>query len=169
MRQNILSKGADAALLLASVLAILYLGTQLARKPRAPQPHSPAYSANEALNKPLPVSLGSRERALLVVVSTRCRYCLQSLPFYRSLQGVDPGRTKLVVVGTESKEALQQFAREGNLGSYAVESVPGGYFKTAFTPLMILVDSRGRVLRSWAGALDERMQQEVVRILSSAR
>ena len=96
--QNVLSKVADSALVLASLLASVYLATQLVGKGSAPQGNNLAYSANEALNKPLPVSLSSTERALLVAVNTRCGYCFQSLPFYQSLEGVDVGRTKLVVV-----------------------------------------------------------------------
>lgn len=168
-QQNVLSTVADCALLLASLFASVYLAMHLVGERSALQGNSPAYSANEALNKPLPVSLSSTERALLVGVSTRCGYCFQSLPFYQSLEGVDVGRTKLVIVGTEPKEVLQRFAQEGHLRSYEVESLPGGYFKTGFTLLIVLVDSRGRVLNSWAGLLDELKQREVVRALRNGR
>jgi hypothetical protein len=168
-QQNVLTMVADSALVLASLLASVYLATQFVGKRSALQRNNPAYSADEALTQPLPVPLSSTERALLVAVDTRCGYCLQGLPFYRSLEGVDAGRTKLVVVGTESKEVLLRFAQEGNLRSYAVESVPDGYFKNGFTPLLVLVDSRGQVLSSWAGVLDELKQREVVLALRNGR
>jgi hypothetical protein len=68
-------------------------------------------------------------------------------------------------VGKEEVVALQEYVARHSFRPDGVASVPGDYFKTSVTPLLVLVDSKRRVLNSWVGFLNPRGEQDVVRAL----
>ncbi|CAN5861654.1 hypothetical protein BH18ACI5_BH18ACI5_11990 [soil metagenome] len=98
-------------------------------------------------------------RAVLIFVSSHCRFCSESMPFYRHLadQGVH-----IVVVGTESVETLQAYAKDNALSSEVV-SVKSMAPVEATPTLAILADDR-TVLFSWRGKLPEKQEREAIKI-----
>jgi hypothetical protein len=105
---------------------------------------------------------------LYVMVSTSCRVCTDSLPFYRQL--ADAGRRAggdVRFVGIERDDDIRAYLQRAGIGQPLVTSVarppnvPG-------TPTIVAVDAGGRVARSWAGRLNRRQEREVLAVLAAA-
>ncbi len=104
-------------------------------------------------------------QTLVTVVSTKCNYCTESLPFYRKLlekqQAAQPA-TRVVAVFPNPKTEVEQYKHQNQLN---LESVPALNYSTlgvTATPTLILVDSTGRVVNFWIGKLSEAEEQEVI-------
>jgi len=160
-----LSVATDLSLLLASLLAIVVLLVRLWAPGSASTTLPNFYERNEPLGRSLPVALGPAERALVIALDSRCRYCTQSMDFYKQLEQTHRADTKIVVVGKEQEAALRAYVEQHALQADVVATVPRNYLKSTLTPFMLLVSADGHVLESWPGFLDEARRKEVLRAL----
>lgn len=103
---------------------------------------------------------------LILLVSSTCRYCTESMPFYAELAGKRSlTSTRVLLVGTESTETLSAYAQEHKLEIDAVLSVPPGTFKVRGTPTILLADREGRLISEWRGALRGREKEVEAAVL----
>jgi hypothetical protein len=99
---------------------------------------------------------GNYRTAVVLVLHSQCRFCTDSMPFYRTLKeraNMPGSRFRLQVVGIEPPRVLSEY-----LSRHALDSVPvtsqltlGGI---RATPSLVVVDTHGRVVRSWSGQLN---------------
>lgn len=110
------------------------------------------------------IEYGAAPQTLVLVLSTRCNYCKESLPFYKRLLGeqqMGGQRTRMVAVFPNPKTEVEQYKEKNQL---SVESVPELNYSTlnvTGTPTLILADSTGRVLDFWVGKLSKEEEQQV--------
>ena len=99
-------------------------------------------------------------KTLLLFVSTQCRFCTESMPFYKRLStGKGRGTFQFVVVGAEPVNTLREY-----IGDFAVEpdriiTVSRGLFEVSATPTAIVADGTGRVRGYWRGLLRDRERE----------
>src|SRR5436190_11001011 len=93
------------------------------------------YQANETLRSPLPVALKQDERALLISIHSRCRFCGDSMSFYKTLKATVPANVKVVVVGRENANSLNDYLTRHAVQADVVAQVSPDYFRTDMTPI----------------------------------
>ena len=114
----------------------------------------------------LPSSDWSSARTNLVIaMSSHCRFCLASTPFYRQLADAankdDSGKT-LTVVSTESHDITQGFLMDHKIHvSRIFESSLAG-LGIRGTPTILVVNSEGTIKRVYLGKLTAQEEQEVL-------
>lgn len=112
----------------------------------------------------------SRGPTLLLVLSSTCRYCHESLPFYRELVAERKG-IQVIAGSAESPEAFSRYLSTANLPvDKAVQMERSEWSSVSATPTLIVIDRNGRVSAAWVGLLSDEQQAEVrqaVRIGSS--
>jgi thioredoxin-related protein len=110
------------------------------------------------------------DRSLLLIVRSTCRYCTDSMPFYRLLReerDKADSRVKLVAVCLESRESCEEYLRKNEFTPDTVVTANPESLKAKATPTLVLVDSGGRVSETWVGRLEGNRQGEVVRVVQS--
>jgi hypothetical protein len=134
-------------------------------RPAAP----PIYQAGEQIQV-RGVDFATTDRTLLLVVRQGCRFCDESMPFYRKL-GTDSAvtaRTRIVLVAPDDESvSREELARHGVQVAQVV-TVPLGDLKVRGTPTAIIVNRTGTVQRVLTGRLDDAGQEALVEALKNA-
>lgn len=153
------------AVLLCVVLAKQYLLPKSAGTP-TPSPAAHRISKGEKLSVP-GVDWRASDRTLLMVLSSTCRYCTESAPFYQRLAQQKSGRAdaRLVAVLPQGGDEAGQYLRAHGISVDEIrQSDPGADYARA-TPTLIMVDNTGSVVESWVGKLPPEKEAEVARHL----
>jgi hypothetical protein len=128
--------------------------------------------ASTAAPRPVTVAVGtkvanldgvdySRGPTLLLVLSSTCRYCHESLPFYRQLVAEREG-FQVIAGSAESPETFSSYLRAANLSvDKAVKMEKSAWQGVSATPTLLVIDSNGRVSAAWVGLLSDEQQAEV--------
>jgi hypothetical protein len=109
------------------------------------------------------------DRTLVLVASTSCRYCTNSLPFYKRLSELgsrEAKRLRFVVVGQEPVERLEDYFSKAGVSIDQITSVAGAEAPSLVTPTLILVDQRSIVGGIWRGQQSSENEEEVIRAVS---
>jgi len=107
----------------------------------------------------------SRSRKTLVMVlSTNCRYCTESAPFYQVLAREKSGRddVRLLAVLPQAVEESQKYLDAHGVAVSEVRKATPEAFGVRGTPTLIVVDSAGAVVDSWVGKLPQAKEVEVL-------
>jgi thioredoxin-related protein len=104
-------------------------------------------------------------RTLILALNVDCRYCTRSVPFYNSLaEARQENASKFNVVAAfinADTELVKSYAEEKQLSVQTIAGVDLDKLGIHMTPTIILVDSTGKVLDSWRGALQSDGEREV--------
>ena len=104
-------------------------------------------------------------RTLILALNVDCRYCTRSVPFYNSLaQAGQENAGKFNIVAAfinNDAELVKSYAEEKQLSVQTIAGVDLDKLGIHMTPTIILVDSAGKVLDSWRGALQPDGEREV--------
>jgi len=101
---------------------------------------------------------------LLLVVSTTCHFCKDSMPFYRQLAEKARGRLDIVAVLPQPQAEAQKFLQDAGVEANQIVSASPGAVGTRGTPTVLLVDGSGKVVQAWVGRLDENGQQNLLAV-----
>lgn len=133
-----------------------------------------------AYRAPRPVAVGDRLAAipnldwrqhrhtLVLALNTGCHFCEESVPFYQRLadtQALGGGELEIVAVFPNDAEIVRQFMTKEALRIRSVAALPLEKLHVNATPTIILVTNRGRVERSWSGALTPPDELELLKSL----
>jgi thiol-disulfide isomerase/thioredoxin len=102
--------------------------------------------------------------SLLLVVSTTCHFCKDSMPFYRQLAEKARGRLDIVAVLPQPQAEAQKFLQDAGVEANQIVSASPGAVGTRGTPTVLLVDGSGKVVQAWVGRLDENGQQNLLAV-----
>jgi hypothetical protein len=143
--------------------------TGAATGPRTAPPSPPTYAVGERINLS-GVDFGASDQTLLLVVRKGCRFCDESMPFYKQL-GDDAAiakRTRLVIAAPDDETVSREELAKQAVRVDQVVKVSAGQLKIRGTPTAILVDRSGAVRQVFIGRLDEAKQQELVGVLKAS-
>lgn len=155
----------------AIVVVAIILGVVLVNRyllPGSTQPEAvrgPASEIKPGTKLSIPgVEWGGAERTLVMALSTTCRYCTESAPFYQKLaqEKAKHADVSLLAVLPQSGEESQKYL--GGLGVKVddVRQATPTSFGVSGTPTLILLDREGAVLNSWVGKLPPEREAEVL-------
>jgi hypothetical protein len=116
------------------------------------------------------VDFASREQTLLFVLSTSCKFCKESAPFYqrivRDAQSIK--NLRLVAALPQSKEEGEKYLSDMGIAIREVKQSKPESFGTSGVPTLILIDNKGAVRKAWVGKLPTEKEAEVVSYIKCA-
>lgn len=104
------------------------------------------------------------ERTLLLVLSTSCRFCTESSPFYQRLaqEKAKKGRVGLVAVLPQSVGDSQKYLNDLGVSVDDIKQANLDAVEVRGTPTLIMADRTGAVVESWVGKLPAEAEAEVL-------
>lgn len=107
--------------------------------------------------------------AIYLILRSNCRFCADSLPFYRRLTEQDRASgVHTVALVLETKPIGEAYLKRNGVEVDSVSALRQGQLERVNSvPSLILVDSKRRVVRSWAGFLPEQLQRDVFMAIKS--
>ena len=166
---NWLNKRINLALNLAIVLVVILIGIVFT-KTYLLHSHSTVESKDYRIAADTKVSLPGIDWAqngetLLLVLQKGCHFCKESAPFYQRLAH-DPVTiriVRLVAVLPQEVADSKQYLNDLNVPIGDVRQAGLEALGVQGTPTLILVNSKGKVLESWAGKLPPEKETEIFR------
>lgn len=147
-------------------VAIAAINQVVLSRSRPPSPPRPQPIADGTkLELPASLTADGQTPALLLVLSTTCRYCTASMPFYArlsSLPEVTSGRVRLTVVSLQTPPQMREYLEKHGLAIDAIVTTIESGFSVPGTPTIVLADARGVVTASWSGQLPGEEEERVV-------
>lgn len=147
------------AVLLAAVLTRQYLfpaqNQNQAQRPAPPVPQN---------GKPVTladVDWKKNGKTLLLVVSSTCRFCTDSAPFYQRLVK-ERGSAQVIALVPQPPEEGRAYMQKLGVEVADVRQVSLAELGVGGTPTLILVDGEGKVSGAWVGALQPDKENEVI-------
>lgn len=112
----------------------------------------------------------AHQRTLVLALRTDCEYCEASMPFYKRLAAA--AREEGAVFGVlsafpQDAAEVERLQSRVGLQMRTVANADLHALGVSGTPTLILVDSRGTVLKTWTGQLASVGEWEVVQALQS--
>ena len=106
--------------------------------------------------------------AVVLALTPSCPYCIQSMPFYKTLQKTLNGSQVnrrfafMAVIDTSQSRRLQ----ERMLAKYQVRVdtlmvIPVSDYNVEYVPTILIVDGEGRVQHKWIGMLDAKQESQI--------
>ncbi len=108
---------------------------------------------------------------LVVAMTTTCRFCVASLPFYERLsQAVNDQQPdiSLRVASPEPTEVMKAFLKMNHVAPSSVLQISLASIGVVGTPTVVALDSRGTVTRVFRGLLDSSGEREVLALVRTA-
>jgi thioredoxin-related protein len=108
----------------------------------------------------------ANQKTLLLVLQKGCRFCTESMPFYKTLvEKAKEKGVKLVAVLPDSREESIQYLKENGVEIQEISQSGLNELNVKGTPTLLLVDQNGEVTNSWIGKLNANREQEVSKVL----
>ena len=110
------------------------------------------------------VDWSKSRQTILIVLSQRCHFCSESVPFYQRLtqEVKDHSDTRLIAVLPQPPSEGQKYIDTLGLTIKDVKQAELSSIQVRGTPTLILVDSRGVVTDAWVGKLSSDKETEVI-------
>lgn len=104
------------------------------------------------------------DRTLVLVLSTQCRYCTESAPFYRKLaeQRAGGGKARLVAVLPQTVDDARSYLGGLEVKVDEVKQLRPDQLGVRGTPTLILADNSGKVVDVWVGKLPAEREADVL-------
>jgi hypothetical protein len=129
-------------------------------------PRTPASGPKIGTTVAIPsLSWSAPNTYVVLAVSSQCHFCIESVPFYRSLSDwkqKNHNDLKLVVVSPEATGTTEEFLRSNRIVADSVVSYPLQNIGVSGTPTLMIVDSKGVLKRVHHGKLQPDEQAEVI-------
>ena len=104
-------------------------------------------------------------------MNSSCRFCTESMSFYRRLSAnsaVLTGKVRMNVLSYEPAERMQRYLDVHHLSVSGIVPISGTGLPPLGTPTLFIVDRDGRVVHSWRGLLGPQEEAIVMQRLSQA-
>ncbi len=102
-------------------------------------------------------------RTVLLFLSTKCHFCTESAPFYRTLMGqLENKQVHIAAVFPQSVEEGKQYLSSLGVLVTNVQNLPSELSQVRSTPTLVLVDDKGTVIDSWIGKLTPSDESAVI-------
>ena len=101
------------------------------------------------------------DRSLVILLSTKCKYCAASTGFYRQIGSVSP-KIDTVVAFIQPEAEARSYLQEKGIGIDRVIGSTNLLAAIPATPAVMLVDKSGKVVDAWVGKLPPQEEQDVL-------
>lgn len=129
-------------------------------------PAKQSVAQNTAIGKSVPienVNWKENKKTLVLYISTTCRFCKESSPFYQKLvQESNSKGVKIIAVLPQPVEEGKNYLKEQNVKIEEVYNTSLTSISVSGTPNLLLVNEVGVVSEHWRGKLSEAKETEVL-------
>lgn len=163
-----LEAAADVALIATCVVVMGAVGWRFVQNSRTRPASQQPFPRGERVQTLDGVDYGGYSRTVLVALSSTCKYCTASVPFYKSLAELRQSsdrRVQLVAVSWEETARISSYLSSHGFIPDHVVSIAPGRLPIRGTPTLVILDSAGRVLESWQGRLSRSAEESVKELL----
>lgn len=166
-RLAVLLDRTSTILTIAAALALLYfVAAQHWSPPTTRDPDVRPTPLTKGDLLPLPAIQASRSRySVVLVLSSQCTFCVDSVPFYRQLIEGRPPDVPVVGIFATPPGGGPDFVREHELRLDAVLETPLGEVGVRGTPTVLILDRESRVQGVWVGRLAAPVEEQVMTTL----
>lgn len=125
----------------------------------------------EAFPKRSELHLDTTRGTLVLALSTTCRFCAESVPFYQHLLQSANNTLALPIraVFPNSESDVNDFAKKVGANLYAASAQDFRSLHISGTPTIVLIDSSGKVRRIWKGVLSKDQENEILEVVRRGR
>jgi hypothetical protein len=114
------------------------------------------------------ISYSQYKHTLVLSVHSSCRFCADSMPFYKTLatrRGSEPS-FRIVAVSTEDRGRLTKYFSDHHVSvDDAVQIEASLWADYLRTPTVLIVDQADKIVGRWTGRLPSAREAEVVAML----
>lgn len=107
------------------------------------------------------IDFAAGERTLIMVLRSDCRYCRESMPFYRRLLARDTDATQVVVVAPPDDREMGDYLAFEQVRPDALTFAEPNLVPVSSTPTLLMTDAEGLVTHAWVGLLDADREADV--------
>jgi len=153
---------ADIAIVVVGILlAVVLVKNYLLAKPQAPMPAAIAPGTKLSLPS---VNWKANGTTLVLALSTGCRFCTESGPFYQRLaqERAKNQNIRLVAVFPQPVAEGQKYLSDLGVTVDEVQQARLDSIGVVATPTLILANADGAVLESWTGKLPGEKESELL-------
>jgi len=169
---NRLEKFTNVAIIAMCVMTSAFLVRVSFFKPE-PRAQEAPYEKGEIIPSVQGVDYSHSKGTVILVVSSNCHFCTESMAFYQALgkhaRAENNSRFRLVVAGLQSERTLAEYVSRYGVDYSAVVTLNPEKVKFTATPLLVLVNAGGRVIRSYQGKMTAKQQSQLESDLDSLR
>jgi thioredoxin-related protein len=103
-------------------------------------------------------------KTLVLVLQKDCKFCTESMPFYKNLveRSKEKGVQVVAVLPDSRDEGIQYLKENGVDNIREIKQVLPKTINVRGTPTLILTDDKGEVLELWMGKLSSEKENEVM-------
>jgi thiol-disulfide isomerase/thioredoxin len=165
--KNYLEVATNIAVLIVALVVLSVLAANYFSRRSTPQLHA-GLQKGQTFPQVSGISYNAPSQTLLVVMSTKCHYCVESLPFYKQLAEAqrNNGRVRIVAVFPNNADEVRQFVQQNNLNLETIADVSLATLNISGTPTAILIDNSGRVSDFWIGKQPPEIEQQILKVVS---
>lgn len=161
-----LQRAANVAIL---VVATVTIGIWIHHFYLRPEPAAGpvgAYAPGETFPEIPNVEIRGAERSLVLFLSSTCRFCTDSMPFYQQLVSRrDSARSpvRIIALAREASETFETYLRAHRLTvDQVIALAPTAHPKLRLTPTILELDSHRVIQRAWTGAVSEQAAAQIL-------
>lgn len=155
---------------IVTIIVLLFFTVVVAQKrfDRYRAPGTAASLIGKRVPVGVPMGADSKKRALLLFVSEHCKYCLESMAFYRHLHELSVNRpvTQIAFVYPRGETDFAAFLERNGVETLAHYPMDFWQVNVTGTPTIALVDETGVVRRVWVGLLSSRDESEILQLIT---
>lgn len=157
-----------AIIVVAVLLGVVLVKNYLLPTPQPPMPEAIAAGTKLSLSG---VDWKANGRTLVLALSTTCRFCTESGPFYQRLaqERATNQNIRLVAVFPQPVEEGQKYLSELGVTVDEVRQVRLDSVGIMATPTLILANADGAVAESWQGKLPGEKESELLTELAKLK
>jgi len=155
---------------LAMLLGYVLLSRYIIDSP-SPPPREAAENIQPRAKLPqIDTGWDKSENNFLLILSTTCKYCTESLPFYKKLgNSKSSGEARLIAAFSQDRDEAAEYLASAQVAVDEIIQTAPDYFNVRGTPTLLLVDRDGIVKAVWEGKLAADEENEVLARLAGAR
>jgi hypothetical protein len=153
-----------AIILVAILLGVILVKDYLLPKRQPPMPAAPAAIAPGTKLSMPGVDWKANGKTLVLALSTGCRFCTESGPFYQRLaqERAKSQNIRLVAVFPQPVAEAQKYLSDLGVSVDEVRQAPLDSIGVMATPTLILANADGAVAESWRGKLPGEKESELL-------
>lgn len=114
------------------------------------------------------VTFGSVDQTVMLVLSSKCSFCTNSMPFYKKLIEQRNGQNaslRFIAAGREPVEVMEGYLTSHGIEVDQVVSLLDNELGIQGTPTLIVADREGRVQKTFIGKLPTQAETELLSML----
>jgi hypothetical protein len=115
------------------------------------------------------LAIGSAKRTVLLVTSSRCHFCEESMPYYGKLvEAARRAGTRVIALSSEPTSDNRAFFAAHGVPIDAAASAPENGIFVRGTLTVIVIRQDGAVLGSWTGMLSAPVGDKVLQMAAGS-